>query len=132
MKMLMSTWDKWPLVKALLVRIAICENTIAFSLTLLRDLLSFENWRGGGGKKESWWGHCPPPSPPLATALLRTTKISINVNDEQCDYMSRVVYVSGAARGKPGICPPPLGLRQALGRECTHQADQGENGNLQL
>ena len=26
---------------------------------------------------------------------------------------------------------PPLGLRQALGRECTHQADQGENGNLQ-
>ena len=27
---------------------------------------------------------------------------------------------------------PPLGLRQALGRECTHQADQGENGNLQL
>ena len=40
---------------------------------------------------------------------------------------------SGAARGggQPGICPPPLGLRQALGRECTHQADQGENGNLQ-
>ena len=28
--------------------------------------------------------------------------------------------------GQPGICPPPLGLRQALGRECTHQADQGE------
>ena len=33
--------------------------------------------------------------------------------------------------GQPGICPPPLGLRQALDRECTHQADHGENGNLQ-
>ena len=40
--------------------------------------------------------------------------------------------LSGAAKGggQPGICPP-LGLRQVLGRECTHQADQGENGNLQ-
>ena len=31
--------------------------------------------------------------------------------------------------GQPGICSPPPGpsaIRQALGRECTHQADQGE------
>ena len=61
MKMLMSTWDKLSLVKALLVRMAICENTIAFSLTLLRDLLSSENWRGG--QKGFVVGHCPlPPS----------------------------------------------------------------------
>ena len=35
--------------------------------------------------------------------------------------------------GNRAFAPPPLplGLRQALGRECTHQADQGENGNLQ-
>ena len=43
-----------------------------------------------------------------------------------------ITVLSGAAKGgQPGICPPPLGLRQALGRECTHKADQGENGNLQ-
>ena len=35
----------------------------------------------------------------------------------------------GGATGH--LPPPPLGLRQVLGRECTHQADQGENGNLQ-
>ena len=39
-------------------------------------------------------------------------------------------------RGQSGICPPPplgpLAFRQDLGRECTHQADQGENGNVQL
>ena len=35
--------------------------------------------------------------------------------------------------GQPGICPPgPSAIRQALGRECTLQADQRENGNLQL
>ena len=28
----------------------ICDNTIAFSLTFLGDLLSFENCRGGGAK----------------------------------------------------------------------------------
>ena len=39
--------------------LVICLNTITFSLTLLRDLLSFENWRGGEGKTNSWWGHCP-------------------------------------------------------------------------
>ena len=33
--------------------------------------------------------------------------------------------------GNRAFAPPPLGLRQTLGRECTHQADQGENGNLQ-
>ena len=33
--------------------------------------------------------------------------------------------------GATGHLPPPLGLRQTLGRECTYQADQGENGNLQ-
>ena len=33
--------------------------------------------------------------------------------------------------GATGQLPTPLGLRQALGRECTHQAEQGENGNLQ-
>ena len=38
---------------------------------------------------------------------------------------------SGAAKGATGHLPP-VGLRQALGRECTHQADQEENGNLQL
>ena len=55
----MSTFDKWPLVKALLVRMAICENTIAISLiTLLRDLLSFENWRGG--QKGFMVGALPP------------------------------------------------------------------------
>ena len=32
--------------------------------------------------------------------------------------------------GQPGICP--LDLWQALGREYTHQDDQGENCNLQL
>ena len=31
--------------------------------------------------------------------------------------------------GNRAFAPPPLGLRQAL--EFTHQADQGENGNLQ-
>ena len=36
---------------------ALWENTIAFSLTVLRDLLNFENWRGG--KRDSWWWHCP-------------------------------------------------------------------------
>ena len=40
-----------------------------------------------------------------------------------------VVKHKGATGHLP---PPPLGLRQALDRECTHQADQGENGNLQL
>ena len=35
-------------------------------------------------------------------------------------------------RGATGHLPPPLGFRQALGIECTHQADKGENGNLQL
>ena len=35
--------------KSFACQMAIYENTIAFSLTLLRDLLSFENWRGGGG-----------------------------------------------------------------------------------
>ena len=49
------------LVKALLVR---SENTISFSLTLLRDLQSFENWRGG---EEIRGGGIPPA--PLATAL---------------------------------------------------------------
>ena len=50
---------------------AICENTIEFSLTL-RDLLSFENWRGsakgirGGGIA---------PCPPLATALFEGSKL---------------------------------------------------------
>ena len=41
--------------------------------------------------------------------------------------------VTGAAKGggNRAFAPPPLGLRQTLGRECTHQADQGENGNLQ-
>ena len=35
--------------------------------------------------------------------------------------------VSGAAKGgNRAFGPPALGLRQALGRECTHQADQGE------
>ena len=37
--------------------------------------------------------------------------------------------------GQPGICPPPPGpsaIRQALGRECTHQADQGENCKLTI
>ena len=64
MKMLRSSLGQMITRKALLVRMAICENTIAFSLTLLRDLLSFENWRGGGGgKRDLWWGHCPlPPS----------------------------------------------------------------------
>ena len=33
--------------------------------------------------------------------------------------------------GATGHLPPPLGLLQVFGRECTHQADQGENGNLQ-
>ena len=46
---------------------AICENTIEFSLTL-RDLLSFENWRGGA--KGIRGGGIAPPAPPLATALL--------------------------------------------------------------
>ena len=48
---------------------ALCENTIVFSLTLLRDLLSFENWRGGGAKGIRGGGIAPPPAPPLATAL---------------------------------------------------------------
>ena len=41
---------------------------------------------------------------------------------------------SGAVKGGGGnrAFATPLGLRQALGRECTHQADQGENGNLQF
>ena len=44
---------------------------------------------------------------------------------------------SSTVRRVPLIVPvrilySPLGLRQALGREFTHQADQGENGNLQL
>ena len=36
--------------------------------------------------------------------------------------------VSGAAKGGVGTghLPPPLGLRQTLGRECTYQADQGK------
>ena len=67
--MLMSTWDKWSvlitLVKALLVRMSLWENTIAFSLTLLRNLISFENWRGGGGQKGFVVGALPPPLPPL-------------------------------------------------------------------
>ena len=50
MKMLIITWDKLPFVKALIVKMTICDNTIEFSLTLLRDLLSFENCRGGGAK----------------------------------------------------------------------------------
>ena len=51
-----------------------------------------------------------------------------------CDVIKYTYYTySGAAKGggATGHLPPPLGLRQALGRECTHQADQGENGNLQ-
>ena len=47
---------------------ALCENTIAFSLTLVRDLLSFENWRRGGGQKGFVVGALPPP---LATALCK-------------------------------------------------------------
>ena len=54
-------------------------------------------------------------------------------------YSTYVVYVVhyvqsvAQPRGRQaGICPPPSGLRQALSRECTHQADQGENGNLKL
>ena len=38
-------------------------------------------------------------------------------------------------RGAIGHLPPPPGpsaFRQDLDRECTHQADQGENDNLQL
>ena len=62
MKKLMSTWDKWSLVQTLLVRMAICENIIACSITLLRDLLSFENW-SGGWHKGFVVGHCPPPAP---------------------------------------------------------------------
>ena len=47
-------------------------------------------------------------------------------------YRSRVSHIQWRSQGgQPDICPPPLGLRQALGRECTHQADHGENGNLQ-
>ena len=49
---------------------AICGNTIEFSLTL-RDLLSFENWRGGGAKGIRGGGIAPP-APPLATALFTT------------------------------------------------------------
>ena len=45
----------------MLVRMAIGENTIAFSLTLLRDLLSFENWRGEA-KGIRGRGIGPPPS----------------------------------------------------------------------
>ena len=42
---------------------AICENIIEFSLTLLRDLLSFENWRGGEAKWIRGGGIAPlPPS----------------------------------------------------------------------
>ena len=54
-------------------------------------------------------------------------------------FKIRIIFVkifktfenSGAVKGATGHLPP-LGLRQALGRECTQQADQGENGNLQL
>ena len=46
---------------------AICENTIAFSLTLLRDLLSFENWRGGGQK--GFVVGALPPCPPSGYGL---------------------------------------------------------------
>ena len=48
----------------LLIRMAICENTVTFSLTLLRDLLSFENWRGGGGANGIRGGGIAP-LPPL-------------------------------------------------------------------
>ena len=38
-----------------------------------------------------------------------------------------------AIRQALGRDPPgPSAIRQALGRKCTLQADQGENGNLQL
>ena len=43
------------------------ENTIAFSLTLLRDLLSFENCRGG---QNGFVVGALPPASPLATALV--------------------------------------------------------------
>ena len=36
-------------------------------------------------------------------------------------------------KGQPGICPHgPSAIQQAVVSECTHQADQGENSNLQL
>ena len=53
----------------LLIRMAICENTVTFSLTLLRDLLIFENWRGGANGIRGGGIAPPPPAPPLATAL---------------------------------------------------------------
>ena len=43
--------------------------------------------------------------------------------------LTAVAQPGGGANGH--LPPPPLGLRQTLGRECTQQADQGENGNLQ-
>ena len=38
--------------------------------------------------------------------------------------------VAQPSGGNRAFAPPPLGP-SALGREYTHQADQGENGNLQ-
>ena len=56
---------------------AICENTIEFSLTL-RDLLSFENWRGGA--KGIRGGGIAPLPPPLATALAIRSGIALPVH----------------------------------------------------
>ena len=58
--------------------------------------------------------------------------INIEHNMKSICRVAVAQWTLAQPRGQPGICPPPPGLRQALGRECTHQADQGENDNLQL
>ena len=55
-----------------------------------------------------------------------------HLNNSNDTKEKKCIEHSGAAKGGGNRAFAPLGLRQALGRECTHQADQGENGNLQL
>ena len=77
------------------------------------------------------------------SCILEGGKMLISLKLELCPAnqirfgISDLDYVGSVAqpRGATGHLPPPPGpsaIRQALGRECTIQADQGENGNLQL
>ena len=75
----------------LLIRMAICENTVTFSLTLLRDLLSFENWRGGGGANGIRGGGSAPPAPPLATAL-KFLIFKCELTFDKRDFLNYCIY----------------------------------------